>query len=152
LQWLCFTASYPVASLPYLFEPLRNYSNSNMRIWVISTIGIKLFLLAMFHSTLVNPIFTPSHQCYLNNILIKIISLRPILYSTHLFKLQMCHLSKVWYLSIIEFYSCYLCGVDQINMIASIQYSIYPIETLNRNLKCYLPLLNPMSTWSRFHV
>jgi hypothetical protein len=51
----------------------------------------------------------------------------------------------------LSFYLCYY-GVDQINIIAPIQYSMYPIETLNHNLKCYLPILNPLSTWSWFHV
>jgi hypothetical protein len=27
-----------------------------------------------------------------------------------------------------------------------VQYSMYPIGTLNHNLKCYLPILNPLST------
>jgi hypothetical protein len=48
----------------------------------------------------------------------------------------------------LSFYLCY-CGVDLINIIASILYST---ETLNHNLKCYLPILNHLSTWSWFHM
>jgi hypothetical protein len=46
----------------------------------------------------------------------------------------------------LSFYPCYY-GVDIINIIAPIQYSMYPIETLNHYPKGYLPILNPLSTF-----
>jgi hypothetical protein len=75
-----------------------------MRIWVFLYRLILFLFQLVIPSTIANLMIIPSHQCHLNNILIKIISLRPTLSSTHIFKLQMCHLSKVWYISIIRFY------------------------------------------------
>jgi hypothetical protein len=46
----------------------------------------------------------------------------------------------------LSFY-LYYYGIDLINILAPTQYSMYSIETLNHNLKGYLSLLNPLSTF-----
>jgi hypothetical protein len=96
LQWLCFTASYPVVSLLYLIEILHYYSNSNMRIWVISIMRIDLFLFSnVSFSTLANLILIPSYQISSWNHLDPMsYPSKYIMICSHIFKLQLGCLSK----------------------------------------------------------
>jgi hypothetical protein len=64
-----FTVLHPIASLPKFLEPLHKHSNSNMRIWVFSTIGI--ILCSLFFSTKVNPMIIPIHRDHLDTTLIQ---------------------------------------------------------------------------------
>jgi hypothetical protein len=134
-----------------------------MRIWVFLYRLILFLFQSMIPSSLENPTIIPSYQISSWDHFDPISYLSKQYLDQDHFHLDLSHIVPTYsnYKCVIwvkcdtsnhRFYSCYPCSVDQINIIAPIQYSMYPIETLNHNLKCYLPLLNPLPTWSWFHV
>jgi hypothetical protein len=110
-----------------------------MGIWVFSTIGTILFLFSIvsFHNSKsydhtypprsswhhLDPISYPSKSC---------------LSGSHIFKLQLCYLSKM----------CFVLIIGVVTLHTTYPYSMYPIESWNHILKCHSFTSNPILTYS----
>jgi hypothetical protein len=143
LRQLCFTILYPLASLLKFLEPLHHYSNSNMRIWVLSTIGLILFLFSIVSSTKVNPMIIPIHQDHLDPISCPS---KSCLSSSHILKLQLSYLSRCVVSQSKVLFLLLWCWFKPHH--STCAYFLYPIESLNHILKYHSSISNPMPTYS----